>query len=374
MRMKRLVTVKPSLSAILALTGISFAPTVVPPLAQEAKALDAVNQKSAEDLLAEIRTIKTPAWNPSGGASEAKQAEFIAKIAEANRLRGAKILEFARTYPKHAQTPFLLQRRWQEMMPTSFPLDPTLVDVVLADIEKVCTELPGREIVRAGRYTKAVIKTQLADGNPEKTLEAAEEFVNSYPEDERGASLFELASRAEADPAKKKAILERIAQGYPTLPAAAYATGTLRQIDRIGKPFDFEFTDFITKKVVKSSTLVGKVVVVDFWATWAPATVTERATLQTLYTKYKAKGLAIVSISLDLSETEGGKAALQTYLSRNPLPWPQRYLGKGLASPWSAKWGVSSIPTKFILDRMGKLKVVTTGPDLEKLLIPMLGK
>ncbi len=115
------------------------------------------------------------------------------------------------------------------------------------------------------------------------------------------------------------------------------------QVD--GKPFD-------------SAHWKGKVVLVDFWATWCGPCRASLPHVESLYQKYHAKGLDIVSVSNDNSVT-----ALKAFLKSHPqMAWPQLFDAKHPGwSPMAANFGISGIPTQFIIDRQGILRHIIVG-------------
>lgn len=94
----------------------------------------------------------------------------------------------------------------------------------------------------------------------------------------------------------------------------------------------------------------GKVVFVDFWATWCMPCRASLPTLEKLYAKYHSKGLEVVGVSNDNSAN-----ALRRFLKAHPqMAWPQ--LLNVNRPGWSAisrKFGVTGIPTQMIIDRQG---------------------
>jgi thiol-disulfide isomerase/thioredoxin len=117
--------------------------------------------------------------------------------------------------------------------------------------------------------------------------------------------------------------------------------------------------------------LQGKVVVVDFWATWCGPCVAEMPTMKKIYAEYKDKGVEFVGISLD--NAEGGLEKLKTFVHEKDIPWPQYFQGNGWESKFSMSWGINSIPALFVVDAEGNLHSTSARGQLETM-IPELIK
>jgi thiol-disulfide isomerase/thioredoxin len=98
----------------------------------------------------------------------------------------------------------------------------------------------------------------------------------------------------------------------------------------------------------------GKVVLVDFWATWCGPCRGELPNVLAAYKKYHDKGFEIIGISLDRDEN-----ALKSFIKENGMVWPQYFDGLGWGSKLGQKYGITSIPMTFLLDQEGK--IVATG-------------
>jgi peroxiredoxin len=94
----------------------------------------------------------------------------------------------------------------------------------------------------------------------------------------------------------------------------------------------------------------GKVVLIDFWATWCAPCVAELPGLMKAYEKYHDSGFEIVGISLDQDETK-----LKNFINQKHLTWQQYFDGKGWENKLAAKYGVTSIPATYLLDGTGKI-------------------
>ena len=100
-------------------------------------------------------------------------------------------------------------------------------------------------------------------------------------------------------------------------------------------------------KPIKLSDFKGKVVVLNFWATWCPPCRKEIPTLVALQKDYGAQGVVVVGVSLD----QGGSPAVQSFASKMGIECPIAIGSEELA----AAYGVQAIPTTFVIDRAGNV-------------------
>ena len=120
----------------------------------------------------------------------------------------------------------------------------------------------------------------------------------------------------------------------------------------VGKPFiDFEMAD-AKGKTHKLSEYVGKgkIVLIDFWASWCPPCRRDMPNMVEVYKQYKSKGFEIVGISLDSKQEawEKGVKDLQ-------ITWPQLSDLKGWKNDGAALYGVNSIPHTVLVDKDGTI-------------------
>jgi peroxiredoxin len=111
------------------------------------------------------------------------------------------------------------------------------------------------------------------------------------------------------------------------------------------------FPDFAEKdtsgRPLSVANYKGKVVLVDFWATWCPPCLAELPNVVKTYQQDHAKGFEIIGISLD---REGDGDKLAQFTKDHDMPWPQFFDGQYWNSKLAAKYGVNSIPCTFLLD------------------------
>jgi thiol-disulfide isomerase/thioredoxin len=219
-----------------------------------------------------------------------------------------------------------------------------------------------------GTYRKNMPK------NGEAAIPAIEEFLVLAPKDKRGPSLLSASVANSTDKDKKIAVEERILKDFPDSPTALTIKGQRRLREAIGKPFELEFTEAITDKTISMKDLKGKVVVVDFWATWCGPCVAEMPNMKKLYAEYKDKGVEFVGVSLDQPKESGGLDKLKEFVAKNEITWPQYYQGKGWESEFSAGWGINGIPCVFIVDANGNLFSTEARGQLEKMIPELLKK
>ena len=114
------------------------------------------------------------------------------------------------------------------------------------------------------------------------------------------------------------------------------------------------------------SKYAGKVVLVEFWATWCGPCCGEIPHLKTMFDKYHGRGFEIVAISLDRDLNE-----LVRFVKEREVPWPQlpAFDTEVDGQPLTEYYGVSSIPMLFLVGRDGKvLSNQARGKVLEQLL------
>jgi peroxiredoxin len=101
-------------------------------------------------------------------------------------------------------------------------------------------------------------------------------------------------------------------------------------------------------QTVKLSDFKGKVVILDFWATWCPPCRAEIPGFIALQKQYAAQGLTVVGVSLDTA----GAAVVKSFMKKLGMNYPVVIGDEKIADQYG---GISAIPTTFVLDRDGNI-------------------
>ncbi len=207
------------------------------------------------------------------------------------------------------------------------------------------------------------------------------------------------------DFAAAEKLLAELAARLPTAPSRAYAESTylkmlLRRdpgageayaqklvadhnpaIAKIGReklaalalrraPLDLKRTAFDGREV-DFTNLRGKVVLIDFWATWCVPCMEQMPEIKRLHAKYRDQGLEVIGVTDDIPArdpaaprgVEKNPAMLQTFLEKEGMPWPQIWDQTPSSERRGPKellvlFGVSELPTTLLVDRQGRIHSV----------------
>ena len=116
----------------------------------------------------------------------------------------------------------------------------------------------------------------------------------------------------------------------------------------------FSVTD-LAGKPIANRDLAGKVVLLDFWATWCAPCRKSMPELQALHEKYAGRGFSVLGISID----EGGPAKVRKFVQSKRFTYPIA-MDSAKSPAWEA-FGVKAVPAAFLLDREGRIAAQWTG-------------
>ena len=184
-----------------------------------------------------------------------------------------------------------------------------------------------------------------------QVTQIAKNYISSNTDKLSGSKLF-FDFRYQLNEDERRDILNKANETFKSFPGIDKMEQHLVTLDKvaIGKKFtDFEMAD--TKGAThKLSEYVGngKVVLIDFWASWCPPCRRDMPHLVELYKQYKNKNFEIVGISLDSKQDAWGKG-----IKDFAITWPQLSDLKGWQNSGAALYGVNSIPHTVLVDGKG---------------------
>ncbi|MEO1860832.1 MAG: redoxin family protein [Verrucomicrobiales bacterium] len=119
----------------------------------------------------------------------------------------------------------------------------------------------------------------------------------------------------------------------------------------VGEVMELKFTSLAGKEI-DLADMKGKVVLIDFWATWCGPCIAELPNVLKAYEAHHDKGFEIIGISLDNAKDE---AKLKSFVKNKNMSWPQAFDGKGWGNALAKKYGITSIPATFLVGKDGKI-------------------
>ena len=176
-------------------------------------------------------------------------------------------------------------------------------------------------------FMKAMLHLQVFD-NAETGTKLVEQLKTDFPDTQQGKNADQILGSLKAQ-AESKKVQKSLAVG--------------------AKFPDFDEKD-LDGKPLSVANHKGKVVLVDFWATWCGPCISELPNVLKTYEKYHSQGFEIIGISLDQD-----KDKLTGFIDKKGMKWAQFFDGKGWGNKLAGKYGVQSIPMTYLLDGEGKI-------------------
>jgi thiol-disulfide isomerase/thioredoxin len=162
---------------------------------------------------------------------------------------------------------------------------------------------------------------------------------------------------------KGKALIMKLKTDYPDTRLGKNADRMLQMMEQQAKAKKIQsalapgaaFSDFSEKDLngnpISVAALKGKVVLIDFWATWCGPCRAELPNVIETYKKFHPQGFEIIGVSLD-----SDRAKLDAFLqAQDGMKWPQFFDGQGWNNALGAKYGVESIPFTILIGADGKI-------------------
>ncbi len=321
-----------------------------------------------KDIVASTTPPVPPAeWNQKEPTKDEYDA-FRLKMGESAGVAADKAKEFQARFPKHAHVDDAKELR-TEMLKAAVSLGvKSREDELVALVGKGGGAgnsnggaAPAPSDAFGKRMSEAVTAARKLEGKGMKAMLAEfETQIRSIQKDfpdrpEVYGALLEIAQgiggengiaiTKEVDASKAPDEFKKMAAG-----ARAEILAEQKKTERVGKPLDLKFTA-VDGRAVDVSAMKGKVVLIDFWATWCGPCIGELPNVLAAYERLHPKGFEIVGISFDQE-----KDTLESFVKKRGMGWAQYFDGEGWGNKFGKEFGIRGIPSMWLIDKKGNLR------------------
>jgi thiol-disulfide isomerase/thioredoxin len=243
------------------------------------------------------------------------------------------------------------------------------------EIRKLTVSKDEGEAVDAKSWWVVVrwVRAQKDTAAQEKLAAELTKLAQTQPQNAMIAQVGLLMTDSAATPALGEQIEQLVARQLksPEAEQIAQVMAGKRKLRSLeGQPLVIEGVQPDGRKF-STASWKGKVVLVDFWATWCGPCMAEMPSVKKAYADHHTKGLEIIGVSCDRDVEE-----LKAFQAKNPdAPWPQLFdPSKPGWHPLAEQFGVSGIPTMFLIDRKGTVRTVKGRESYQELIPKLLGE
>lgn len=349
--------------------------------AARAPVVPPVPDGSPEELLAYIEQLGSPASMPTSRG----RLRYYLKKAAANTVEAADLI-LARTKPTDAVHDRALALKFDGLQTLAKLGEPAAAGQ-LAEFADSLGDARDPTLAAAARRAAmtARVEAALANGRPEAAIPlipGLAAMLQAAPNDPAVAEpAIRMALELARMPGGEAAAATAFAAFLPALEASSdpvirsrveEVAGTARRLMLPGRPMQITGT-LLSGEPFDQRSLAGKVVLVDFWATWCGPCVAEIGNLREQYATWHDRGFEVVGVSLDED-----RDSLQQFVRAKQIPWPilfEEPQGRGWRHPLATYYGITGIPTVVLIGRDGNVITLDArGKKLGAVLEQLLGE
>lgn len=360
--------------SLATLIGAANLQTIPSPFTPAAHGAEADKASAGDKAWAEVeKALRPPNFPEEWQKNRPSQAEY-AKFILPHMMKSARAaIDFSTKFPTHAKAADA-KKRGYELLGNAATLgsEEAIAEVKKkeeADLKDTKLSSEDRFKIRASQVQRAAMAKQSEGMNAvfSEYEAGARKLLTEFPDrNEPYEMLLEVAGGLESEKGLKLA--QELVAGKAPAEVKAQAEAIIKKMDRVGKPLPIKFKA-LDGREIDVANMKGKVVLVDFWATWCGPCVQEVPNVVAAYEKLHPKGFEIVGISFDQS-----KESLTKFIADNKMPWAQYFDGKGWQNEIGGEYGIRGIPAMWLVDKKGNLRDLNGRENLEEKVAKLLAE
>ena len=337
--------------------------------AQTAKSLPADAETAWKDVENASKPPLPPAEWASKAPTEEQRKEFYLSLADKSEIVADKAKEFYTRFPDHPKAAEARQREQTfRRQATQFRGSNSAPEKLSPEEESFRQKM--NEVQKRALEKRDESKPDNGMADVIKEMERGlRDVMKEFPE--RPEPWQQLLAAAEYAPKKEDQlrilgdIVAAKAAGDETI---ARAKAAIRAIGAVGHPLEMSFTASDGRKV-DVQKMKGKVVLVDFWASWCGPCIASLPEVIDLHKKYNSKGFEIIGINMDKDQH-----LMEQVVHKFKMPWPQYFDGKGWGTKFALEYNINAIPSVWLVDKKGILRTMNARENMEQQITDLLAE